>query len=449
MIKKLLTPFPPFTARWAGRLLAVAVSVVLISLASCQDPDDPLGDGDTPSQDSLNTISRELPVMYVRTRGGVDVTSRETYIPCTISVDGKGVWPNYSPQMETDSIRGRGNSTWLWYEKKPFKLKTGRSHCLAGVPGGHLFVLLANYRDPTHLMNAVAFDMARYMGLPFTCTNQYVELYLNDAYQGLYQLTEQLTEGQHRVNCGAHGVLISLDFDDGPDESPRQGDNFYSEVYNSSYSWRGLPVCVKYPENPTKAQLRDIRDDFIELEELISQCSTGAGRRKPYDALSERLDVQSMFDFLIIQEMTQNVELVTPRSMYMYRTEDMAWHFGPVWDFDGGFAYDWGENHGYFRDQHWLMGPNHNWHIPDFFDGMFQNTQFLADYKARWDEVHDDMLEYVLDRIDCYARLCGDAMQRDADRWPISKDYDSEITRLRSWLTDRFDRYTIYLKSWK
>ena len=95
------------------------------------------------------------------------------------------------------------------------------------------------------------------------------------------------------------------------------------------------------------------------------------------------------------------------------------------------------------------MGPNHNWHIPDFFDGMFQNTQFLADYKARWDEVHDDMLEYVLDRIDCYARLCGDAMQRDADRWPISKDYDTEITRLRSWLTDRFDRYTIYLKSWK
>ena len=125
------------------------------------------------------------------------------------------------------------------------------------------WVLLANYRDPTHLMNTFVFTAGNELGLPYTNHSRFVEVTLNGEYIGLYQLTEQVEQGKTRVNVADEGgLLISLDKDDGPELAPNESDNFWSEVYR-------MPICVKHPEDQSKEQLNAIKAEFALLEQAI------------------------------------------------------------------------------------------------------------------------------------------------------------------------------------
>jgi hypothetical protein len=282
--------------------------------------------------------------------------------------------------------------------------------------------------------------------MPYTNSNRFVEVYINDKYEGMYQITEQIEQDENRVAIDKQsGVLLNLDLDDGPELSPDPDDNFYSLVYQ-------LPVCVKHPENITAAQINAIKADFAEIEHFIEN--------KDYDALAKRMDIASLIDFLIIQELTRNVELVSPRSMYMYMSADRIYHFGPVWDFDGGFSFNWASmtnGHVYFGSQSWLMGgsnpSNHPRdaynYISGFFVDMFGNQKFLAEYKARWAELNPGMLDYCFKQLDIYAAQCNDAMANNIKRWPIDKNYTQQIKEMKTWLTERASFYTDDLKSFK
>jgi hypothetical protein len=381
-----------------------------------------------------------IPSMHINTLNGSGVTSRTEYVMCSLWIDGKNMFEDLvSEAGDSVRIRGRGNSTWVYYDKKPYRLKFGSKEALLGMKPAKDWVLLANYRDPTNFINAVAFDMARYMQMPFTNSNRFVEVYLDNEYIGMYQFTEQIEQGTNRVDIDDNtGVLLNLDLDDGPYYSPSSGDNFYSSVYE-------LPIAIKYPKDLNSDQINAIKADFAELETLI--------QNRDMTALPARLDIGSMTDFLIIQELTRNVELVSPRSMYLYKDADNVYHFGPTWDFDGGFSFDWASmrtGHNYFGSQSWLMGginpslhpPSAYNYIPDFFVHLFGNTQFVSAYKKRWSEVHAGMLDYCFERLDDYALHCDSAMVNNANRWPIGKDHKTEIEKMKSWLTTRAAKYS-------
>ncbi len=385
------------------------------------------------------TVKREyaVPIVYINTDNSVNVTSKEYYLGCRVKIDGKNLYEDYITITEADSIRGRGNSTWDWYPKKPYRIKLDKKESLLGLNKGKSYVLLANYRDPSNMMNAVAFDMAHYMEMPYTNNYRFVEVYLNNDYIGLYMLTEQIQQGGKRVDVEDQGgLLLSLDCDDGPNLSPDATDNFLSEEIYVNYSNSNIPVCVKHPEDPTAAQIEEIRSQFGDLERIILDYD--------YEEFKKCMNVQSYMSFFIIQEMTRNVELPAPRSMYIHRHADGMWAMGPVWDFDGGFAYDWGENHGYFGNQSWVCGEHPGDRIDggtDFFDRMFANEEYKADFKEYWDQVSQGMYDYAMERMQANYKQSKAAMQRDAERWPISKSYSTSISQLRSWLEERIERY--------
>ena len=58
--------------------------------------------------------------LYITTTNGSDITSKENYTDCNLSLDGQDAYPDLSV---TAQIRGRGNSSWLWYAKKSYRLK--------------------------------------------------------------------------------------------------------------------------------------------------------------------------------------------------------------------------------------------------------------------------------------------------------------------------------------
>ena len=372
--------------------------------------------------------------LYVTTNDGQDVTSREEYAPCHISLNGQGSFSNFSA---TGGIRGRGNSSWSWYDKKPYRIKLDEKHKILGLDKAKSWVLLANYRDVTDLMNTYVFETGQWLGLPFTNHTRYVELYLNGEYRGVYQLTEQIQQGKNRVNVSdERGILLSLDVDDGPGESPYANDNFYSKVYR-------MPAAVKFPKDEfaTANTVDSVRTEFAKLEQAI--------KNKDYAQVEQLLDIPSFIKYLQLQEFVYNVELSAPRSIYLHKDGDGKWVMGPLWDFDGAYDFDWNNmytGHTFFSNyKETVMGTNplkrngnYNY-VPQFFTDLFGCREFVEQYKAQWASVSDSIVTRNWEVMEKYIQnLNRGPMTRESKRWPLSgKEFRTEMEKMHQWLIDR------------
>jgi hypothetical protein len=60
--------------------------------------------------------------LTINTENGAPIVSKDKkdYVNCTLIIDSEKEEWNYTG---TGRIRGRGNSTWLWYPKKPYRIK--------------------------------------------------------------------------------------------------------------------------------------------------------------------------------------------------------------------------------------------------------------------------------------------------------------------------------------
>ena len=440
------------------QLFVICLATVLAASCSQDDggtvaplppvtPETPTDTTDTSRKDEPETPLATVPAKYQVARidiavdGGTEVTSKrkEDYLDCTIKIESDTAAWNFEGRGR---IRGRGNSTWEWYPKKPYRIKLDKKASLLGLDEDKDWVLLANYRDPTHLMNTFVFEMGAGLGMPFANHSRYVEVTLNGDYKGLYQLTEQVEQGKSRVNIdGKQGWLLSLDVDDGPSESPGATDNFWSEVYR-------LPVSVKSPEATDYATpstlTADARVALGTLEHAILN--------HDYEALSKICDVPVMIDYLLIQEFVYNVEVAAPRSIFLFKDKgDAPWTFGPLWDFDAGYDFDWAHmttGHTFFTSyRETVLGTDPARHVSDydytssFFTDMWKSHEFVSAVKARWKQIRNRVLAEFWPETRRYATAAADAMARNARRWPIDKQYVTEINRMEKWISSR----TVYM----
>lgn len=428
----------------------------VLMMAACGNDvngDDPQPDPQPEQQ--APSAAHAVAVMDITTENGAPIKGKEKedYVNCTISIDHPDDKWDYEG---TGRIRGRGNSTWLWYDKKPYRIKLDEKASIVGLAAEKDWVLLANFRDPTHMMNTFVFELGYVMGLPYTNHSRYMEVNLNGEYIGLYQLTEQIEQGKNRVAVDdVEGVLIALDVDDGPEESRNSKDNFWSEVYQ-------MPVCVKFPED---IDVTGIKKDFAQLESAILSIRKNKGNaaaiKAGMDKVRELLDVQSFIDFLIIQELIYNVELAAPRSMYMHKDKGGKWVMGPLWDFDAGFDFDWGtmtDGHHFFESyREYVLGPDPIHHsgaywVPEFFTDIFRSDEFCEEFIARWEEISPLIMTEVWANTEKYITAAENAMVRNSQRWPIYFPSDSwpqeeisfatEIANMYSWLSYRVDHLT-------
>ena len=372
--------------------------------------------------------------LFIYTENGQSITSNEEYIPCYVAINGGD---SYASRWQRAGIRGRGNSTWEWYEKKPYRIRFDNKQKVLGIDKARSWVLLANYRDVTDMMNTYVFELGHMMGLPFTNHSRYVEVLLNGEYIGIYQLTEQVQQGKNRVEISDdRGILLSLDKDDGPELDRNSKRNFWSSVYS-------LPVAVKYPdeEDLTKERLDSIRNVFGELEEAI--------QNKNFARASELMDMESFARYILIQEFVYNVEIDAPRSIFLHKDGDGRWVMGPLWDFDAGYDFDWADmytGHNYFESYtETVMGTNPyqrngNYHnMPAFFTDLFGTKEFVELYKQTWRQYADSIVTRPLQEVENYvSHLLQGAIGRETTRWPIRrKAFGTEYKKLKTWLQNR------------
>jgi hypothetical protein len=140
----------------------------------------------------------------------------------------------------------------------------------------------------------------------------------------------------------------------------------------------------------------------------------------------------------------------------MYKDAGGKYVMGPAWDFDAGFDFDWNTmttGHNYFNAQELVFGADPSNHtngysVSDFFTRMFSNIQFVREYKARWNEVKDSVFNHTWGVTEEYVPYLQDAMARDFTRWPIDRNYNTEINRMENWLSERVTYLTTVINNY-
>lgn len=364
-----------------------------------------------------DTYESKLPVAYIDTENGEEITSKTEHITAHMTIVGNEKYPG-TLYDGTISIKGRGNSTWL-LPKKPYKIKLDTSTDMFGFGKNKHWVLLANYYDDSLMRNTLAQQVAEIMGLESMQT-EWIDVVLNGEYIGNYQFSEQIRVGENRIHIfdwedeaeNVAKAIYQREKANGFTKADRDaleermqenlawitdgtvtyGGKVYTvadyyilnQNYNGGYliefsqeydeiskfrTADGVPAMINTPEFlNTNDLMFDYIKYYIQQFENATYSSDGyteiQGKKIHYSQLA---DIDSMINYWLLNELMGNSDAFK-KSCYAYKDVDGLLTFGPPWDFDWaegaitvGSAYDrWEVNQitevGNFM-KHWLQDP--------------------------------------------------------------------------------------------
>lgn len=348
-------------------------------------------------------------------------------------------------------IKARGNWTRKGFSKKPFKLKLGKKQAMLGLTKSKHFAILA-HADDTHgyLRNFTGFALAQQIGLPWTPSQQPVEVYINNDYRGLYFLTESIRVDADRVNIAelddnvedpsliSGGYIVELDNYDEPEDAQIQLDE--------KGKWPGykdkLRITFDTPEVYSPLMRRFITEQFTAMNDLLGEDNND---------LWGYIDMDDAVRYYLVTELISHHEAFHG-STYMFRDrgEGQKWHFSPLWDC--GNAFRGPENNFYYNGDTF----GNTW-IPSFR----LNDAFNARLADTWKWFMSTGYEDIFAKIDDICSRLGSAATADYKRWhnaPVpdggstvadNRDMDarkaSVVNHLRAkaaWLASQWGDYT-------
>lgn len=355
------------------------------------------------------TYSGTLPVLFINTDGGVSITSKEDYVSAKYYLDPMGsenVQAIGSAQAPLDmQIRGRGNYTWVGFDKKPYRIKLADKQPLAGLNKSKHFALLAHADDNYGFMrNIVGFQLSRMIGMPWTPADTPVEVVLNGDYIGLYFLTETIRVDKDRVN-----IVEQPDNITNPEEITGgwllEIDNYDSDphvtVYEKDKDKSKIIFTYKTPEVLSQAQETYLTDNLNRLNDAIYNPDLND------NSWEDMVDTDILARYYIVQEIVDDYESFHG-SCYLYKNiGNTKWCFGPVWDFGNAFTYD--------KTQYIYEG--RQWH-QTWIPQMCAHPHFMETVHSVWTEFENNTFDAIYSYVDDYAARIAAAARCDAERWP-------------------------------
>ena len=283
---------------------------------------------------------KEHPCIHIMTRDGQPVLSRNEYVSAVIRVF------NCDKAYEmtgTGGVRVRGNSTAEQGTEKPYRIRFEKKQNMLGLHDGLKYrnwVLLRTY---WHLCpDYMGFRLAKtiFEGKYYSSDCMFVNLYLNGKDLGVYLLCEQNQAARKRMDvCEPEegetrkDVGYLLEMDNYPDDE-HPGFGIGEKPYIEDFAGRERVVKGQYyaikSDIWSEEQKRYIEDWLTgAYNVLYKAAATGQAMRlderlravpaegiTAFEAVDELLDLESLADMLILEELVQNYD-VGAGSFYM------------------------------------------------------------------------------------------------------------------------------------
>lgn len=330
-------------------------------------------------------------------------------------------------------IRVRGNST-STLEKKPWDLKLNEKVSMLGMPKDKRWVLLANYWDRTNLRNDVGLEIARRSkGMAWNSRSQYVQLYMDGKYAGLYLLCEKIKSAKDRVNITEMDATATkepevsggyiIEFDYTTDE----------KVYHTATY--GLDYKIKEPDVPTKEQENYILTYLNTLEQTLKNPTQV--KAQGYEKF---INVNSFIDFWLVGELVMNKDFNGPASCYMYKDRSGVLCAGPVWDLDLYTFSSTVHNVNSFLLKDYCL----------YYKELFSDPVFVKQAKERWKVLKASLEDgySIYNYIDDRSKLITDEVKLDDALYPNRKysgklagdekvSFTESVNMMKTFLTSR------------
>lgn len=393
-----------------------------------------------------------IPVMKVNVSGAT--IQKDVQVPGTISIyeTHDGTLNDLMMRVPTFTgpiaFEGRGNFTWTLPKKGyAFELQDGAGNGLEqvilGLPQGADFALYACYTDKTCLRNALVYALGQQLGR-WSPRTRYVELFIDDQYQGLYMVWERVRRDGDRVELPRPAATAALGNLTGGyiirhEGGGKGGGADFTLTSNRVYTFH-------YPSenNITAEQRAYITGAFQQLEDAFAADAGGT-----YATLID----ESWVDRAIVEELTNNWDGYV-HSIYMTKARDDAggkFGMGPLWDFDLAFAN--GNVTGYnCRTDNWAYQIVRGYpdDMPSYWLALFNEPAFKRDFKCRWQALRQGPLALTTfeQRIATWTAFTAAARARDQARWMTvgrnifpncfsGATYDAEVVLLHDWIAAR------------
>lgn len=380
-----------------------------------------------------------LPIMQINTYNGKDITSKKNYVSATVSIT--NTLKNHALSTTAVDVRGRGNSTWSFFDKKAYKLKFTVKTDLFGMGAAKKWILLANALDESMMRNYIAFSLGKALGLEYTSDFQFVNLYLNNEYKGVYLLCEQVQEGASRVNINTSktgqvdtGYLLE------GINNPAPVDYRTFTLPSVNGQQLGDPGSFIFIiKSPDLIQCTDEQKNFI--SDYVSKANE-AIFKKDWTKIQQYIDVNSFVNMFLLDEIMLNQDM--GYSFYMYKKQGGKLYMGPMWDFDQSCG---SSSHGGIGYKGWYAGSELKWftaliEIPEFKELVSKRYQEKkSSIRGLPDTIDNTVNKYSYDfAMSNYVFNTFGSTDRWRTVYEIAKlkTYKEHIIYLKTWLTNRF-----------
>ena len=433
------------------------VFFVLILLDSCMDSEETVET--TEAKIVEMSVADKLPQVSVNTNG--QEIPNEPKIFAEISIENKGALTHEG----FIGIEIRGQSSQM-FPKKQYGFETRDSEnedidvSLLGLPEEEDWILYAPYSDKSLIRNALIYDISRDIGR-YSSRLVFVELFLNNIYDGLYILMEKLKRDKNRIDINklkssenegedlTGGYIIKIDKED----SYHQLNSFTSSIPppNSKSNQQIRFVFHTPDEDDITDEQRNYIKSYISTFEAALNSNQFLDTENGY---SKYIDIASFVDFFILNELSNNVDGYR-LSTWLVKDKNELLSIGPIWDFNLAFGnanYCDGGRYDVWAYKFNERCPNDFWQVPFWWDRFMEDNNFKSLLQQRWNALRNNELSEnsILSKIDKYVSLFESSGSGEANfrRWQILGEYVwpnefiggsylEEINYLKDWISNR------------
>ena len=379
-------------------------------------------------------------------------------------------------------IKARGNTTFTYYEKKPYQIKLSQKADLLG-QGEKVktWILLASYGDATLMHDKFVKDLAKQLDMDYTANCDWVNVWYDGEYRGVYLLSEKNSVGSTSVDItDMEAAYEELNPEYGEDMQIGQGLNKYGQAYaytegltdpenitggflielnhssfdevNGFKTAQGVAFNVKSPEWASDAAMKYISEYYQEFENAV-YATDAKGKYTGYNSETgkyfyEYVDMDSLVKIFLLQEFGLNSDRFIS-SLYFYKDADGLLYAGPIWDQDMTFGNSWTK----------------------YIDSSTENYRYLAGaliqipaFKERvikcFNEEFAPMIEAALaanGTLDSYYALLAENAELNYILWPYIRvgdpsnanhiwanaTYDAVVADMEAWVSARLEKMKV------
>ena len=310
-------------------------------------------------------------------------------------------------------------------DKSPDFVKTKKLDMLNLITGGTKtsakdkdWVLYASTPDPSMMRNILAMETFSAMTGKWGVKNQYVELYVDGVYQGVYVFMDKITQNEKRVNVSwkvdgsSKGFIVKFDKTDLADryEIPNGDQKTFESAMktgNTGVISYGTEIDQRFEiEYPEKEDVIDDGGSWADVYTFVKgkiDAFESALKDGDFNTVRTIIDYESWADFFILTEFAKNGDGYRASCVFVYEGGLLKAY--PLWDYELSFDNETRQEHGIQNTTGLLVnetsyskvsGENGTFPAPFWWTGNYYNQKkykgllddpcFISMVNARWEE---------------------------------------------------------------